>query len=394
MEKKILCMAVLFSLLSGCISSKVSNVHEMSNNLSDDVDKFIQLSNTSVELNKALVLKEQDHELSNGIFPQDKSKTKRESKVIYNTFQVYDIIYRNKKINDAYLKQNKVLVDFFKSMPLILDDRSVDIAGLVSNVDNLTQVIEKNVSSDGKVNEGINNDEKDLVTKTLSSGFKVHQYNTFKKSIREQAPNILEALKLRKSLFKENAKYISYNFLNEKYSNDYNNIQNSILNQFNSNEVLIARGRKPIPQYNLKELKKIDELSNQPYIYFNTINPVDKRYDEPKVKSAAYKKYCYADERTQKQEFLDFIEKNKNNSIVIADVSQDPPSLQSSFYDIERNYLKSGDQLVCELINIVGLMQENKFDDVHLKDFEMYLSNYDELLKYFSNLYLPKKEDK
>lgn len=395
MEKNILCIAIMASLLTGCISSKVNNAHTTSANLSQDIDKFVMLSNTSIELNKALALKEQDHQLGNGLFPSmSLRKTDRESTVKYNTFQTYDLIYSNKEVNEAYKKQNQLLMEYFKNLPLILEDKSVDVAGLVKNVDYLNQVIEKNVSEDGQVNVGINEVEKDLITKTISSGFKFHQYKVFKNAIHEQFPIIIEALYWQKVLFKDNANYISDNHLNEKYSFEYRNIEKNLLNQFNVYDDLRVRGGKPVPTYNLKEIKNLDELSSQPYTYFNYLKPVDYKYDEPTVKSATYIKICENDKNKQENEFSKFVTQNKNNLVEIKDVSQEPPTFQYVFYDVERKYLQSGDQLICELINVVGLMQENKFDDVKLKGLEKYLSNYDELLKYFSNLYLPKKEEK
>jgi len=395
MDKKILCIAVMTSLLTGCISNKVNHAHTTAVNLSQEMDKFVMLSNTSIELNKALALKEQDHQLGDGLFPKiSLSKTDRETAVKYNTFHAYDLIYSNKEVSEAFTKQNQLLVEYFKSLSPILEDKSVDVAGLVKNIDYLNQVIEKNVSEDGQVNAGLNETKVDLITRTLSSGFKFHQYKVFKNAIREQFPIIIEALYWQKVLFNDNADYISGNHLNEKFALEYRNIEKNLLNQFNVYDDLRVRGGKPVPTYNLKEIKKFDELTSQPYTYFNYLKPVDYKYEEPSVKSAPYIEICEINKNKQENEFSNFITQNKNNLVEVKDVSQDPPTFQYVFYDVERKYLQSGDQLICELINIVGLMQENKFDDVKLKGLEKYLSNYDELLKYFSNLYLPKKEDK
>jgi hypothetical protein len=394
MDKNILCIAVMATLLTGCISNKVNHAHTTAVNLSQDMEKFVLLSNTSIELNKALALKEQDHQLGNGLLPKiSLSKTDRETTVKYNTFHAYDLIYSNKEVNEAFTKQNQLLVEYFKNLSPILEDKSVDVAGLVKNIDYLNQVIEKNVSEDGQVNGGLNEVEVDLITKTLSSGFKFHQYKVFENAIREQFPIIIEALYWQKVLFNDNADYISGNHLNENFALEYRNIEKNLLNQFNVYDDLRVRGGKPVPTYNLKEIKKFDELTSQPYTYFNYLKPVDYKYEEPSVKSASYIKICEIDKNKQENEFSNFITQNKNNLVEVKDVSQAPPTFQYVFYDVERKYLQSGDQLICELINIVGLMQENKFDDVKLKGLEKYLSNYDELLKYFSNLYLPKKED-
>ncbi|TEU29050.1 hypothetical protein E2R16_04870 [Acinetobacter seifertii] len=394
MEKKILCIAIMGSLLTGCISNKINHAHTTAVNLSQDIDKFVILSNTSIELNKALALKEQDHTISIGLFPQDLSKADRESKVIFTTFDTYERMNDKKTTSAAFIRQNQLLGEYFKNLPLILEDKSVDVAGLVQNIDYLNQVINKNIGEDGQANGGLNQPEKDLITTTLSSGFKFHQYKVYKKAIQEQSPKIIEALRWQKVLFKQNGVLIKRNFLNEKYTIDYKNIEKSLLNKFYMNDDLIERGGKPVPKYNLKEVKSLAELNSQPYIYYDLLNPEDKKLDEPKIKSAAYIKYCEVAEDKQKKDFEDFIKQNENYAIKIKDVSQSPSTFQSGFYDVERNYSKNGDQLICELINIVGLMQENKLDDVKLKDLEKYLSNYDELLKYFSNLYLPNKEDK
>ncbi len=69
MERKILCIAILASLLTGCVSSKINDAHTTSVNLSQEIDKFVKLSNSSIELNRALARQEHEHNLSNGLTP-------------------------------------------------------------------------------------------------------------------------------------------------------------------------------------------------------------------------------------------------------------------------------------------------------------------------------------
>lgn len=396
MEKKILCIAIMGSLLTGCISDKINHAHTTAVNLSQDIDKFVILSNTTIELNKALALKEQDHIISNGLlYPnKDLSKADRKSHFKYMIYETYGLMSSKKRVNEAYIRQNQLLGEYFKNLPLILEDKSLDLSGLVDNVDYFNQVLGKKVGEDGQAQGGLTTPQKDIITTTLTSGFKFHQYKIFKKAIQEQSPKIIEALKWQIVLFNDNRILVSENYLNEQYKNDYINNEKSLLNKFHVNDDLIERGGTPVPKYNLEEVKNLSELNSQPYTYYSLLNPVDKKLEEPKVKSEAYIKNCEVPEKTQKDEFEKFLKRNEKNLIEIKDVSKVPPTFQLGFYDVERNYSKSGDQLICELINIVGLMQENKFEDVKLNSLEKYLSNYDQFLKYFSNLYLPKKEDK
>ncbi|GEM_PF-3193966 len=396
MEKKILCIAIMGSLLTGCVSNKINNAHTTAVNLSQDIDKFVILSNTTIELNNALALKEQDHIISNGLLYPDKnlSKADRKSNFKYMIYDTYGIMSSNKRANEAHIGQNQSLGKYFKSLPLILEDKSFDVSGLVNNIDYFNQVLGKKVGEDGQAQGGLNTPEQHIITNSLNSGFKFHQYKVFQKAIKESSPQIIEALKWQQVLFMNNRLLISENHLNEQYKNDYINNEKSLLNKFDVNEDLRKRGITPLPKYNLNEVKNLSELNSQPYTYYSLLNPVDIKLEEPKVKSAAYIKNCEVSESVQKEEFKNFLKKNENNSIEIIDVSQATPTFQNGFYDVERNYSKTGDQLICELINIVGLMQENKFDDVKLIGLEKYLSDYEEFLKYFSNLYLPKKEDK
>ncbi|MFW1759852.1 hypothetical protein, partial [Acinetobacter guillouiae] len=63
-------------------------------------------------------------------------------------------------------------------------------------------------------------------------------------------------------------------------------------------------------------------------------------------------------------------------------------------FDIEKYYKNSGDQVICEMINIVGLLNEHNFDQIELTTLERNLNTYEELMNYISPRPKAKEEGK
>ncbi|WP_447499911.1 hypothetical protein [Acinetobacter oleivorans] len=332
--------------------------------------------------------------------PIELNDEKREEQVKYNFFTFYQNVYFNKEDNDIYLQQNENLSNYFKNLPLILEDKSVDIAGLVENINYLNQVIDKNVNEAGEVQKTTKQPPLDLTVKALSSGFKIYQYNTFKKAIKDPSPVIINLLKKERNLFKVNADSVANLKLNLKYYSEYKVIEDSLVNQYRAKMELRNRGIKPKREYKLKELENFNEFFNQSYTYIDLQNFTLPNEYEPKVKSAAYNEACVISKNEQEKTYKDFLKDNENNKINTADYTyklmypSKPLPTSDGFFDIEKQFFKSGDQLVCQLINIVGLLNENKLNDIDLNKLDLKMNEYEKLLKFVSSLYIPKNEDK
>jgi hypothetical protein len=395
MEIKYLCIAVMASLLTGCISTKVNNAYTTTKSLSENVEKFSKLSNKTVELNRILSLNERQRNLSDNLLPGNETNNlERDKNSSSNFYTAYRTMYHNKTSNDAYILQNKYIVEYFKQLPLILEDKSVDIGGLVKNIDTLNKIIEDKVTDEETPVPGLNEVQTSLITRGLSSAFKARQYAIFKKINQVYSPIILKALDNQQKLFRINGLLVSNEKLNNEYYLNFIKLQNAYIKQYRDEAIKL--GKNPngsIPVYSFDEIKKIDIQVNNPFTLISSKNLNINSKFKPKVESEAYKSKCIKSNEQQKKDMKTFLANNDKNWIKIGDPLFGTVSNEKVLFDVEYSFQQSGSDLICNFINIVGLMSENNTYNIELSKFEKNMQNYETLLNFFSNKYLPVKED-
>lgn len=394
MDKKILCIAVMATLLTGCISSKINNASSTTKTLSNDIESFSKLSDKTIELNRVLNLREQQRNLSKDLIPGDETEDKERDKTSStNFYSAYSALYRNNKVNDALILQNKYLVSYFKQLPLILEDKSVDIAGLVKNVDTLNQIIENKVTDDQTPVPGLSDVQSGIIAKALSKAFQARQYSLFKKANQLYSPIIIKALINQKLLFRSNAILASKEKINNEYYMDFIKLHGTYSNQYkNEFKILKSTSNPSIPIYSVDEIKKVEAQFNTPFILTSEKDIKKLTNYNPQFKSSAYIQECIMTKDEQDKDINYILSNNSNNWMTGESSLLGADSDYKFIYDIENNYRRNGNDLICNLINIVGLMGENRMNDLDLAKFEKNMDDYNSLLDFFSNKYLPKKE--
>ncbi|WP_419299203.1 hypothetical protein [Acinetobacter guillouiae] len=207
-------------------------------------DKYAKLSDRAVDNYQALVLKEQKNELSIGLLPSENMNSdiqKNSPQTKFNTS--YRIIYKNQIRNAAIKRQSKDLAEYFKSLPLILEDKKADINGLVKDIDIMNQVIEQNITLDKKFEGRLKVAQSDSISNTLSSGFRLYQYHIFKKTIRDHYPIIIKALVNQRIFLAENAESSTKN-LNKKYFESYKSLNDAYVGQYDSVKITFSSNTK------------------------------------------------------------------------------------------------------------------------------------------------------
>lgn len=385
MNKKLLCVLLLPLSITGCTTSKVARLHTTSTNISSSLDKYSKLTDDAIEFNRILLLDRQQALLSNGLITTT-SPLASSPNSKFNTG--YAVIYKNQIRNEAFKQQNINLMLYFKQLPLILEDKKADISGLVKNIDQLNQVIEKSVGKGEEIKGGLQEYESDVITKSLSSGFSYYQYKIYKKSVDKTVPVIIKALDSQRLLFRENADLGAEN-LNNKYYKAYTGMENAYALKYES----IATGKVKDKIYSKEEMNKVNQLTREPYRLVDVEN-VEKSFKSvPIVMSQRYKDLCINSEQEQKAN-ESFLKANSDHQITMTVYTQGKPNKNKKFiFDIERKYASSGEQMVCELINIMGLIEEHNFDRIDIATFEQRLNDYDQLMKYVSKAYQSKAEE-
>jgi hypothetical protein len=232
------------------------------------------------------------------------------------------------------------------------------------------------------------------------SGFRAYQYHIFKKSFKEHYPVIMNALLDQKLYFRDN--YISAtDDLNSTYFGSFKKLKQAYVTQYLRLSQEAARTGKDVKNtYSDEEFKKLEALVQQPYKRM-TLNDLQNSLPlHPSLQSQAYKEYCGLATNPKKQEWIKeqqakAIKKNSTFLTTIYGLNKDNKLEEvKGFFDIEQQYQNTGEALICELINIVGLMNENQFDHIELSTFEKYMTEYSQLLEFVTKQYEPKKEEK
>jgi len=362
----IILLSTTLFILTGCMTSKVNRLHSTTNQLSNDVDSYVELSNKVVDLNnKVIVLKQQKSLTSLMRDSPDLSSDEKNKKEASSEFALtYETLYMNKELALALNKQNAMLSEYFKKLPLILDDKKADIEGLVNNIDIMNQVIEQNIPDKSELKGRLSKNESSAITKTLSSGFSVYQLHYFKKAIDRHYPVIKNALVLQKAFIKYNSiqavtgKNIDYNI---KYENQKNNLVNKHL-------TALKKTDRAQETFNQDQMKTMEEQIAQPFKLQRVNTTGINKNPKNKVLSKDYIEIC-----------MD----KKQSSLVSTE----------SYYDLEQQFTDKGDKVVCEFINILGLLKERKFDLVELSTFENSIKEYNDLVDFINKDYKPKQSE-
>jgi len=381
------------SLLTGCATSKVERLHTTTTKLSEDVEKYAALSNKSIDFNRELNYYLTKQMYSEQLSPEPSFDLQKNKELAADRFNTgFSTLYDNREREEAFKLQNAALVTYFKSLPLILENKNADINGVVKSIDQLNQVIEKNSKVSDELKEGLKKQESNLIGKSLSSGFSHYQYHIFKKAIKNHYPVILKSILYQKAYFDEN-NGTATDQMNRKYFDDLEALRANYVSQsINLANLPIKDEARWNPIYPQEQLDKVAALAQQPYKLV-VVGPNEPPVTEnQRVKSQAYLEYCQLDQKKQSQIFdkrkLKYAEQTLNFKNLQGQV------VNRGYFDIEGAFKDSGDQVACEFINIMGLLSEHDFDRIELKTWEKSISDYDKLIDHVRPHYNQKKEVK
>ncbi|MHA3104600.1 hypothetical protein [Acinetobacter sp. ANC 3791] len=393
MTKITLYVAICGMLLTGCVSSKVERLHTTMTDLSQDVESYTALSNKSIDLNRELG-KFKTHEMySEQLRPDQNQDLQKNAKLAADRFNYgFNTLYGNKEREEAFKLLSVSLVNYFKTLPLILENKNADINGVVKSIDQLNQVIEQNSTVSEDLKEGLKKQESELIGKSLSSGFSAYQYHIFKKAIKNHYPVIMKAIIYQRNYFNENNQ-LATNELNKKYFEELQKLNMNYVKQSENIAKLPLRNEaRRNPVYSKEEFDKATALTKLPYKLVIVDPKKEQALDQPKVKSKAYVEYCELNVSEKNKVFERRKKKYSDQTIEFKNLQKQV--IGRGYFDIEGTFEDSGDRVACEFLNIVGLLYEHNFDRIELKTWEKNISEYDKLIDYVSPLYTPKKEVK
>ncbi|WP_151745022.1 hypothetical protein [Acinetobacter calcoaceticus] len=389
---KIILIIGISMVITGCVSSKVNNLHSKTSELSTSIVKFAELSNRTADLNRTLNLKSQEEILASKIDQLDIPDSLN-SKTAEETFNQSFRILNHSRVNLERMRaRNQLLVAYFQKLPLILENKEVDFTGLIKNVDLLNQAIEKNISDEGMPNPRLKEAPSGVIASVLSNGFSGYQIHLYKESINNAYPAILSALVSQKNFFKETAILELDRNLNSEYYSNYTKLKDNYSKQYQSTQAIVKQSKKTVRSgYSEESIKALDELVNLPY---KPISLNEFTNEQPQIQSNAYKQYCVPNEIQKKDEKRIQEKYVQLNNLFLIDMSNNKDTPKLVVFDIDKTFKSTGEQLTCELINIMGILYEGDYKNIELSTLGVKLNEYNNQLDYIMSKYIKKNEEK
>jgi hypothetical protein len=385
MDSKIIGLIAGSFLLTGCISAKVEQLHTTTTQLSTDIDNYVAMSNRVVELNQKSTSSIINLNLDQGVRTLiNKNEALGEESDDTKDFNRNFIeIYINYSLAEDVKQLNNLVSEYFKTLPKILENKDIDdkVKGLVKNIDVLNQAIENNLSvEDANFKGGLKPVQEELIDKTLVYGLKIYQYHLFEKEIERHHNILLNSLILLKYYTYATNQKATFN-LNNEFWKTHKYLLDSYIKQHIEASKDQSIDRTNI-EYRNEDFEKMEAFLKQPIILNSSYNHSIDMSKPNKYRSNTYLETCTSNTDNLTSDLF-----KKPNTIQFYNVKNPNIKPVEYSFNLEKIVYLRGDAPTCELINIIGLLKEKKYNQIELKTLEKTTSNYNAVLDYLIKIY-------
>lgn len=374
MDSKIIALIAGSFLLTGCMSAKVEQLHDTTTKLTTDVDSYVTLTNKVVDLNKQsslyiegkkdLLLMIRSPILGNTQEEKEEYNSKSFNRVFINQYTRFST-------GESIKLQSTQISEYFKNLPKSLESKNLDqnLQGLVKNIDILNQSLEGNIQNNGDAPKGkLTPIDDDLINKILMEAYKGHQYKDFDKNINKQYKDVLKAI-IHINEYTNSTLIPFAQSLNKDFASSHQELLTSYAKKHK--EANSSPAKWSNVAYSNGDLKKIYQLLEQPIVPNSASNDLSQEKPQQE-RTQLYTKFCnyYATSPSE-----DYVIKWYPDD----DIKTQPTDYSFNFEKII--YIK-GSEPSCELMDILGLLIERKYDQIDLTNFEKKTSDFNNIVDF------------
>ncbi len=384
MDSKIIGLIAGSFLLTGCMTAKVEQLHTTTTQLSSGVDSYVTLTNKVVDFNEKYSLyvvgkQSINLKMKSSLLNMTQNEKEDFNEKNFNRFFLTE--YKDYSLGEEARKQASDISEYFKNLPKSLEseDINTNFEGLVNNVDILNKSIEGKIS---KGTEGLKGNltpvEKDLINKIFMEAYKGHQYKQFDERIKDQYIVILQAI-----LNLKDYTYYTLTPVTIAVKKDFEDSHKALIASFKKQqkEANLSAAKKSKASYSTEDLNKMYELFKQPIVPNSSSNYLTQEKPQ-QGRSKLYIEFCSSN-----------LSSNNNYTIQMYDMDSSHPPENYSF-DFEKIIYMKGSEPSCELIDILGLLLERKYNQIDLKNFEKKTSDFNNVLDFLMKKIPSEKKEK
>jgi outer membrane murein-binding lipoprotein Lpp/environmental stress-induced protein Ves len=387
MDTKIIALIAGSFLLTGCVTAKVERLNATTKQLSTDVDSYVAMVNRILDQYEKKQIEANKDDIE--AYLKTDPRYLEGNKEFTDDIEKFNVIFKRRHqshfVNETMKQQNKYLSEYFKILPSLLEEKDIgdSVQGLVTNIDILNQVKEKNLTIADEYKGRLKPNEASLIESVLTNSFKIHQYQTFKNAVNNHYDVILTSLVGQKNDI-HIANTLIFRGLNQQFIDSQMILAESFKNQ-HTETLKLKKDIGGQVNYNDNDFKKFNEMTQLPFVLVRadiTEKPaeVDNSY-----RSAAYLQYCTNKDLVEPKQLPKEIPEgmnktNKIESFVLT--STDGKTIEKRKYKFDTQTLAviKGDIAVCELIDIIGLLKEKKYNQVESTTLKRSVDNYNKIL--------------
>lgn len=387
MDTKIIALIAGSFLLTGCLTAKVEHLHATTKQLSTDVDSYVAMVNRILNQyeKKQIEASKDDIEAYIITDPRYLKGNNQLTDDIENFNVNFTRRHSSHFLNETMKQQNKYISKYFKILPSLLDEKDIgdSVHGLVTNIDILNQVKEKNLTIADEYKGRLKPNEASLIESVLSNSFKIHQYQTFKNALDNHYDVILTSLVGQKNDI-HIANTLIFRGLNQQFIDSQMILAESYKNQ-HTETLKLNKDTGSKVNYNDNDFKKFNEMTQLPFVLVSADNTEKPAEVDNSYRSAAYLKYCtnkdLGEPKPLPKEKPEGMNKtNKIESFILTSNDGKTKETRKYKFDIETLAVLKGDIAVCELIDIIGLLKEKKYYQVESTTLKRSVDNYNQIL--------------
>lgn len=372
MDSKIIALIAGSFLLTGCMTNKVEKLHDTTMKLTTGVDSYVALTDKVVDFNEKYSLyiygkKYIEMNIKTPIVGVTKKEKEEENSNNFNSFFIRK--YKEYSLGEDARNQSADLSEYFKLLPKSLESENLDtnFQGLVDNIDILNKAIADKTPKEGEGLKGnLTPEDKDLINKIFMEAYKAYQYNQFDERIKDQYIVILQAIINLKD-------YTHYALMPvaKDLNIDFQNSHKALLASYSKQreEANLSPAKRSKAVYSTKDLNKIYELLKEPIVPNSSSNYLPQNISQQQ-RTELYTKFCNSN-----------LSSTKNYTIQVYDSNPNKKPTDYSF-DFEKILYMKGSEPSCELIDILGLLLERKYNQIDLRNFEKKTADLNNILEF------------
>jgi hypothetical protein len=384
MDSKIIGLIAGSLLLTGCATSKVERLHSTTTQLSTGVDSYVTLTNKVVDFNEKYSLyidgkQRLELKMKTPLLGMSQKEKEDYNEKNFNRFFLTE--YKEYSLGEDARNQSADLSEYFKILPKSLESENLDtnFEGLVNNIDILNKSIEEKIPKDVDGLKGnLTPVEKDLINKIFMEAYKAHQYNQFDERIKDQYIIILQAIINLKDYTHYTLSPVASG-LNKDFEDSHQALLASYKKQ--QKEANLSPAKKSKAVYSNEDLNKFYELFKQPIVPNSSSNFLTQEKPQ-QGRSKLYTEFCRSNLSLNNYYKIEWYDKNPSNQPI--DYS----------FDFEKILLVKGSEPSCELIDILGLLLEKKYNQIDLKNFEKKTADFNNIVDFLMKKLPSEKKEK